>query len=37
VLVLGWLEAAQQVLAAGSSSQELQVLLTVADQQGQPR
>jgi hypothetical protein len=37
VLVLGWLEAAQQVLAAGSSSQELQVLLSVADQQGQPR
>src|SRR5215218_7541368 len=37
VLVLGWLEAAAQVLAAGSSSQELQVLLSVADQQGQPR
>jgi hypothetical protein len=37
VVVLGWLEAAQQVLAAGSSSQELQVLLSVADQQGQPR
>jgi hypothetical protein len=33
VLVLGWLEAAQQVLAAGSSSQELQVLLSVADRQ----
>jgi hypothetical protein len=37
VVVLGWLEAAQQVLAAGSSPQELQVLLSVADQQGQPR
>jgi hypothetical protein len=36
VLVLGWLQAAQQVLAAGSSPQELQVLLSVADQQGQP-
>jgi hypothetical protein len=37
VVVLGWLQAAQQVLAAGSSPQELQVLLSVADQQGQPR
>jgi hypothetical protein len=37
VLVLGWLEAAQQVLAAGNSSQELQVLLSVADRQDQPR
>jgi hypothetical protein len=36
VIVLGWLEAAQQVLAAGSSSQELQVLLSVADRHGQP-
>jgi hypothetical protein len=36
VVVLGWLEAAQQVLAAGSSSQELQVLLSVADRHGQP-
>jgi hypothetical protein len=36
VIVLGWLEAAAQVLAAGSSSQELQVLLSVADRQGQP-
>jgi hypothetical protein len=36
VVVLGWLEAAAQVLAAGSSPQELQVLLSVADQQGQP-
>jgi len=33
VLVLGWLEAAAQVLAAGSSPQELQVLLSVADRQ----
>jgi hypothetical protein len=33
VLVLSWLEAAAQVLAAGSSSQELQVLLSVADWQ----
>ena len=29
-------EAAQQVLATGSSSQELQVLLSVADRHGQP-
>jgi hypothetical protein len=36
VVVLGWLEAAQRVLAAGSSSQELQVLLSVADYHGQP-
>ena len=36
VLVLGWLEAAAQVLAAGSSSQELQVLLSVGDRHGQP-
>jgi hypothetical protein len=36
VLVLGWLEAAAQVLAAGTSSQELQVLLSVADRHGQP-
>src|SRR4029453_9375638 len=33
VVVLGWLQAAVQVLAAGSSPQELQVLLSVADQQ----
>ena len=37
VVVLGWLEAAAQVLAAGSSPRELQALLSVADQQGQPR
>ena len=36
VVVLGWLEAAAQVLAAGSSSQELQVLLSLADRHGQP-
>jgi hypothetical protein len=36
VVVLGWLEAAQRVLAAGSSPQELQVLLSVADRHGQP-
>jgi hypothetical protein len=31
VLVLGWLEAAEQVLAAGGGTQELQVLLNLAD------
>jgi hypothetical protein len=36
VIVLGWLEAAEHVLAAGSTSQELQVLLSVADRNGQP-
>jgi hypothetical protein len=36
VIVLGWLEAAEQVLASGSSAEELQVLLSVADSQGQP-
>jgi hypothetical protein len=36
VVVLGWLQAAAQVLAAGSSPQELQVLLSVADRYGQP-
>jgi hypothetical protein len=36
VVVLGWLEAAQRVLATGSSPQELQVLLSVADHHGQP-
>ena len=36
VVVLGWLEAAAQALTAGSSSQELQVLLSVADRHGQP-
>jgi hypothetical protein len=36
VIVLGWLEAAEHVLAAGGTAQELQVLLTVADRHGQP-
>jgi hypothetical protein len=36
VVVLAWLEAAGQLLAAGSSAQELQVLLSVADRHGQP-
>ena len=36
VAVLGWLEAAGRLLAAGCSSQELQVLLSVADRHGQP-
>jgi hypothetical protein len=35
VLVLGWLEAAEQVLAAGARSQELQILLGVADRGGE--
>jgi hypothetical protein len=34
VVVLGWLEAAEQALAAGASAQELQVLLGVAGQEG---
>src|SRR4029453_14453202 len=33
----GWVGAAAQVLAAGSSSQELVVLLSIADRHGQPR
>jgi hypothetical protein len=37
VVVLGWLEAAAQVLAAGSSPQELQVLLSAGRPAGQPR
>jgi hypothetical protein len=36
VVVLGWLEAAEQVLAAGGSAHELQVLLGVACQEGTP-
>jgi len=36
VIVLGWLEVAGQLLAAGSSAEELQVLLSVADRHGQP-
>jgi hypothetical protein len=35
VLVLGWLEAAEQVLAAGARPQELQILLGLADQGGE--
>jgi hypothetical protein len=34
VVVLGWLEAAEQVLAAGGSAQELQILLGVAGREG---
>ena len=34
VVVLGWLEAAEQVLTAGSSAQDLQVLLSVAGRHG---
>ena len=34
VVTLGWLEAAEQVLTAGSTAQDLQVLLTVAGRQG---
>ena len=34
VVVLGWLEAAEQALAAGASAQELQVLLGLAGQEG---
>ena len=34
VIVLGWLEAAEQALAAGASAHELQVLLDVAGQEG---
>ena len=33
VLVLGWLEAAEQVLAAGASAHELRALLGLAGQQ----
>ena len=34
VVVLGWLEAAEQVLTAGSTAEDLQVLLTVAGRRG---
>jgi hypothetical protein len=34
MVVLGWLEAAEQGLAAGGSVPELRVLLGVADQEG---
>jgi hypothetical protein len=36
VIVLGWLEAAEQALTAGASAPELQVLLGVAGQEGTP-
>jgi hypothetical protein len=36
VVVLGWLEAAEQALVAGASAHELQVLLGVAGQEGSP-
>jgi hypothetical protein len=36
VITLGWLEAAEQVLAAGSTAHDLQVLLSVAGRRGQP-
>lgn len=35
VVTLGWLEAAEQVLTAGSTAHDLQVLLSVAGRQGQ--
>ncbi len=34
VVTLGWLEAAEQVLTAGGTAQDLQVLVSVADRQG---
>jgi len=34
VVTLGWLEAAEQVLTAGSTAQDLQVLVSVAGRQG---
>ena len=34
VVTLGWLEAAEQVLTAGSTARDLQVLLSVAGRQG---
>jgi hypothetical protein len=34
MVVVGWLEAAEQALAAGASAHELQVLLGVAGQEG---
>jgi hypothetical protein len=36
VTTLGWLEAAEQVLAAGSTAHDLKVLLSVAGRRGQP-
>jgi hypothetical protein len=34
VVTLGWLEAAEQVLTAGSTAQDLQILVSVAGRQG---
>jgi hypothetical protein len=34
VVTLGWLEAAEQVLTAGSTAQDLQVLVSLAGRQG---
>jgi hypothetical protein len=34
VVTLGWLEAAEQVLTAGSTAQDLQVLASLAGRQG---
>jgi hypothetical protein len=34
VVTLGWLEAAGQVLTAGGTAQDLQILLSVAGRQG---
>jgi hypothetical protein len=34
VIVLGWLEAAEQALTAGGGAPELRVVLGVADQEG---
>jgi hypothetical protein len=36
VVTLGWLEAAEQVLTAGSTAQDLQILLSVAPAKAQP-
>jgi hypothetical protein len=33
-VTLGWSEAAEQVLTAGSTAQDLQVLVSVAGRQG---
>ena len=34
LVILGWLEPAEQLLAAGSTAQDLQVLLSVAGRHG---
>jgi hypothetical protein len=36
VVTLGWLEAAEEVLASGSTAHDLQILLSVAGRRGQP-